>query len=102
MQAALLDCQFLDLSPFPENGFVASEVNISGRDVVRALVVTLVVVVFDEGPYLAFEIAGQVVILQHNPGLHGLGPALDLALGLRVERCSAHIVDMPLLAGYVP
>ena len=58
LQATLLDCLFLDLLPFPENGFVATEVDVCGCDVVQALVVTLVVVVFDEGPDLAFEITG--------------------------------------------
>ena len=58
LQAALLDRLFLDLLPFPENNLVASEVDVSWCDVVQALVVTLVVVVIDEGPDLAFEITG--------------------------------------------
>ena len=56
LQSALADCLFLDLFPFSENGFVATEVYVCGCDVVQALVVTLVVVIFDEGPDLAFEI----------------------------------------------
>ena len=44
LQAALLDCQFLDLLPFPDDSFVAPEVDISWCDVVQALVVSLVVV----------------------------------------------------------
>jgi len=74
LQAALADCQFLDLLPFPENGFVAPEVDVGRCDVVQALVVALVVIVIDEGPDLAFKVAGQVVILQQNPVLHGLVP----------------------------
>lgn len=58
LQAALADCLFLDLHPFPENGFVATEVDVSWCDVVQALVVTLIVVVFDEGSDLAFKITG--------------------------------------------
>ena len=58
LQAALLDCPFLDLFPFSENGFVAPEVDVCRCDVVQALVVTLIVVVFDEGSDLAFKITG--------------------------------------------
>ena len=83
LQAAFLDCQFLDLCPFSDDGFVAPKIDVSWRDVVQALVVAFVVVVIDEGPDLAFEIAGQIVVFQQNPVLHGLMPTLDLALGLR-------------------
>lgn len=48
LQASLLDCPFLDPFPFSENGVVASEVDVCGRDVVQALVVTLIVVILDE------------------------------------------------------
>ena len=65
LQAALLDCPFLDLFPFSENGFVAPEV--------------------DERADLAFEITGEGLVLQQNPVLHGLMLAFDLALGLRME-----------------
>jgi len=58
LQAALSDCLFLDLSPFPDEGFVASEVDFSVCDVVQVLLVALVVLVIDEGPNLVFEIAG--------------------------------------------
>jgi hypothetical protein len=40
----------------------------------------------DEGRDLAFEIAGEVVVLKQHAVLEGLMPALDLALGLRVLR----------------
>ena len=59
LQAALLDCLFFDLFPFSQNGFVAAEVDVGGCDVVQALVVSLVVVIFDEGPDLALKITGQ-------------------------------------------
>ena len=47
LQAALLDCLFLDFFPFSENGRVAPEADVCRRDVVQALVVTLIVVIFD-------------------------------------------------------
>ena len=58
LQAALLDCPFLDPFPFSKNGFVASEVDVCGCDVVQALVVALIVVILDECADLAFEITG--------------------------------------------
>ena len=91
LQAAFLDCLFLDLLPFSQNGFVTPEVEVSGRDVFQALVVALVVVILDEGPDLAFEIAGQIVVFQQDPVLHRLMPPLDFALCLRVEWRAAHV-----------
>ena len=81
LQASLSDCQFFDFLPFPEYGFVPSEVDVGRCDVVQALVVSFVVVVVDECPDLSFEITGKVIVFQENPVLHGLVPALDLDHG---------------------
>ncbi|MFT6073639.1 MAG: hypothetical protein ACJAZ1_000548 [Yoonia sp.] len=43
LQAALLDYLFLDPFPLSENGFVAAEVDVGSREIVQALVVSLVV-----------------------------------------------------------
>ena len=64
LQAAVLYCQFFDLFPFSENGFVAPEVEVSGCEVVDALVLALVVVVIDEGSDLGFKITRQKVVFQ--------------------------------------
>ena len=56
-----------------------------------ALVVVAVIVTLDERLDLAFEITGQEVVFQEDAVLKGLVPALDLALGLRVERRAAHM-----------
>jgi len=74
LQAALLDCQFFDLFPFFDDGFITPKIDVGGCDIVEALVISLIVVVLDEGPDLAFKIAGQVVVFQQNPVLHGLMP----------------------------
>jgi hypothetical protein len=37
MQAAVTDCQCLDLRSLPKNGFVAPKVDVGGCDVVQAL-----------------------------------------------------------------
>jgi hypothetical protein len=44
LQAAFLDCQSFDFLPFSDDGFIAAKVYIGWRDVVEALVVSLVVV----------------------------------------------------------
>ena len=86
------DCLFFDLFPFPQYGFVASEVDVSGCDVVQALVVALAVVILDKSPDLTFEIAWQEIVFQQDSVLHGLMPAFDFALGLRVERCATDML----------
>jgi len=49
LQSALLDCPFLDLFPFSENGFVTPEVDVGQCDVVDALVISLMIVVINKG-----------------------------------------------------
>lgn len=57
-------------------------VDIGGRQVVRALMASVAIVVIHEGADLSFEVAGQVVVLQQHTVFHRLMPTLDLALGL--------------------
>lgn len=57
----------------------------AGVTLFRLLVVTLIVVILGERADLAFEITGEVVVLQQNPVLGNLMSAFDLALGLRME-----------------
>ncbi len=58
VQAAIFDSQFLDLlSPFNDGGS-SPEVGVGWCDIVDALMVTLVVIVIDEGADLVFEITG--------------------------------------------
>ena len=52
----------------------------------------MIVAVLDQGTDPALEIAGQDVMLEPDTVLHGLGPALDLALGLRVVWRPAGVV----------
>lgn len=97
VQAAVLDCQFLDLfSPFDDRS-VTPEVGVSGCDVANALVVALVVVMIDEGADLVFEIARQIIVLQQDAVLQRLMPALDLALGLRVIGCTTNVAHALIL-----
>ena len=82
VQAAVLDGQFFDPVPPFDDGGVAAEVGVGGRDVAETLVVAVIVIVIDESAYLAFEVSGQVIIFQQDAVFQGLVPTLDLALGL--------------------
>ena len=81
-----------DLLSLFQDLLCAPKVDVGGRQVAQALVVPVVVVVFDEGFDLGFEIAGQEVVLQQDAVLHRLMPAFDLALRLWVERRAADVV----------
>ena len=72
----------LDLLSLFQDLLIAPEVDIGGRQVSDALVVTPVVVMIDEGGNLPFQVARQEVMFEQDAVLHGLVLALDLALGL--------------------
>ena len=72
LQTAVLDCQFLDLFPFWDDGFVSPKVDIRRCDVAQALVGALGVIILDEGPDLTFKITGQIVVLQQHTVFHDL------------------------------
>ena len=59
LQATVCDCVTLDALPFREDRLGPAEVDIGWCEVVDALMITDVIVVFDEGPYLAFEVTGD-------------------------------------------
>lgn len=92
LQAAFSECLFLDLLSYLQDLRAATVINIGGRQVADTLVVSVVVVVVDECVDLPFQVTGQEVVFQQNPVLHGLMPALDFALCLRVMRCAANMI----------
>jgi hypothetical protein len=73
-----------------------SEIDIRGRELVEALVETIVIVVIDEGVDLGLEITGWKVVLQQDTVLQGLMPVLNLTLGLRVTGCTTNMIHMSL------
>ena len=58
LQAPVFECLSFDPFLCAQNGLTAPEVNIGGREVAQALVVSLVIVVADERIDLRFKIAG--------------------------------------------
>ena len=91
LQAPMFDGLSLDPFALADDGLGPAEVGISGRHVVQALVVALVIVMLDERLDLAFEVTGQEVVFQEDAVLQSLVPALDLALRLRIEGGTAHV-----------
>ena len=81
-QAPMFDGLPLDPFTLFDDRGSSTEVGVSGRHIVQALVVTLVVIVLDEGLDLSLEITGQEVVFQQDAVFQGLVPTLDLALCL--------------------
>ena len=86
LQTTIGDGLAFDPFAFEEDGLGPSEVDVSRSEIAEALVIAGMVVMRHEGRDLAFEIAGQVVMLEQDAVLERLMPALDLALGLWVIR----------------
>jgi hypothetical protein len=66
LQATVCDCLSFDPFAFEEDGVGVPEVDVSRGKIVEALVIAGMVVMLDEGRDLAFEIAGQVIMLEQD------------------------------------
>jgi hypothetical protein len=97
LQTTIGDGLAFDPFAFEEDGLGPSEVDVGRREIVQALVIAGMVVMVDEGGDLAFEIAGQVIMLEQDAVLERLMPALDFALGLRMVGRSANMLDVLLV-----
>ena len=97
LQAPMFDSLLFDLLPFDQNSLAAPEVDVGGREVAQALVVTAVIIVLDEGLDLSLEVARQIVVLQQDPVFQGLVPSLDLALGLRMVGGAASMLHISIV-----
>ena len=92
-QAAMLDGPALDAHALQQDGLPPAEIDISRGQIVQALVVAPVVILLDECLNIGLKCAWQIVIFQQDAVLHGLVPALDLSLRLRVSRRAADMLD---------
>lgn len=86
LQASFFDCYAFDLFSFSQDFYAASEVDVSRREIIQALVIATMIVVIDEGTDLRLQVARQIIVLEQDAVLEDLMPALDLALRLR-ELC---------------
>src|SRR5271157_4987082 len=94
LQAAVCDCGPLDAFSLSEDRLGSSKIDVSGCEVVDALVIADVVIVPDEGVDLLLEIAGQIIVVEQNAVLQGLMPTLDLSLGLWMIRGAAYVLHV--------
>jgi hypothetical protein len=58
LQATILDCGSVDPFSFEQDGLSAAEVDVGRCEIVRALLITAMVVVIDERVDPGFEVAG--------------------------------------------
>src|SRR5258705_4217255 len=65
-QASVCDSCTLDAFSLGQDCLGPAEVDVGRGQIVDALMIADVVVVFDEGVNLPFEIAGQVVVVEQN------------------------------------
>ena len=94
LQAPIFDGLSFDPSALLDDGLCPAEVGIGRRNVVQALVIALMVVVFDERFDLALKFAGQEVVFQQDAVLECLVPALDLALCLGMHGGATHMAHL--------
>ena len=97
VQAPALDGLSFDPFSFQQDGVASAEVDVGWCQIADGLVVTLVVVVIDEGLDLSLQVAGQIVVLEQDAVLERLVPALDLALRLGMQRRPADMVHALLV-----
>ena len=97
LQAPQFDGPSLDPFSLQQDGLAAPEVDVGGCEIVEALVIAAMIVALDEGCDLDFEIARQKVVLQQDAVLERLVSAFDLALGLRMARCTTGVIDVAIL-----
>ena len=94
LQAAAGDGLAFDPFAFEEDALGPSKIDVGGREIVEALVISGVIISLDESGDLPFEISRQIVMLQQDAVLERLMPALDLALRLRMVRGSADVLHV--------
>jgi hypothetical protein len=91
-QAPVLDSSFLDFCPPFQDGGAAAVIDIGGRQIADAFMISAVVVMVDKALDFGFQVAGQEIVFQQDAVLQGLVPTLDLALGLGVVWRAADVV----------
>lgn len=81
-QTSCLDDLSLYFFALQENCLSPAKIHIREREVLEALVASLVIIISDEGINLVFEISRKEVVFQEDAVLQGLMPALDLSFCL--------------------
>ena len=85
VQAAVLDGLVFDAPPFCQDGFASTKGDVGWGEVADAFVVTMVVVVVDEGGDGGFESAFEEAVCQKDAVLEGLAPAFRCPAAVCIE-----------------
>ncbi|GEL65845.1 hypothetical protein KBA01_31310 [Kozakia baliensis] len=96
-QAPFLDGVAFDTLTFEQDSLAPSKPDIGRGEIVQALVIPAVVIIFDECFDLLLEIAWQVVMLKKHAVLEGLVPPLDFSLRLGMVRGAADMIHCVLI-----
>jgi hypothetical protein len=92
-QAAFSDGLAFDPFSFEQDGRAPSEVDVCRGEIAEALMISALLVMFDEGGDLQFEVLREEVVLEQDAVLERLVPAFDLALRLRMAGSAVNLFD---------
>src|SRR5215471_14632567 len=93
VKTSILNGLSFDPFSFKQDGLASSKVNIGGSEIGDALVVSQIIIMRDEVADPGFEIARKIVVLKQDAVFQRLVPSFNLALGLRMERCTADVIE---------
>ena len=97
LQASGFDGVAFDPFPFQQNGLAATEVDVGWDQVTFPFVMPEMIVLGDEVTNFLLEIIAQIVVLEQDPRLERLVPALNLSLRPGMMRGTADMVHALLL-----
>ena len=93
VKTSILNGLSFDPFSFKQDGLASSEVDIGRSEIGDALMISQMIIVSDEVADLGFEIARKIVVLKQDAVLQRLVASFDLALGLRMERCTTDVIE---------
>ena len=93
VKTSILNGLSFDPFSFKQDGLASPEVDVGRGEIGDALVVSQIIIMRDEVADPGFEIARKIVVLKQDAVFQRLVPLFNLALGLRMERCTADVIE---------
>src|SRR5262249_32155115 len=97
VKTSILNGLSFDPFSFKQDGLASPEVDVGRGEIGDALVVSQIImqiiIMRDEVADPGFEIARKIVVLKQDAVFQRLVPSFNLALGLRMERCTADVIE---------
>src|SRR6516162_5876341 len=91
VKTSILNGLSFDPFSFKQDGL--AKVDVGRGEIGDALVVSQIIIMRDEVADPGFEIARKIVVLKQDAVFQRLVPSFNLALGLRMERCTADVIE---------